>query len=1196
LLIYIRDLNGEPLLQGVDGLYTWYHALTREQDKRMAQDTAVQHLAATLTADLNSDREKAKAIFHWVQQEVRYIAFEEGLGGFVPREPGAVCQRRYGDCKDMATLCVALMRASGLEAERVWLGTRDLPYRYETVPTPMADNHMIAAVHLPLADAAGGERGGAHAAASQATEWVYLDATDPYLPFGYPASFIQGRPALIGRGSTYLLDTVPIPTADQNSTELELDLWLQGLELLGKGRIRLQGYPAMAWRQALSERKPEGRRHWVEDRLQLGSNRFQVLHLQAHALEDLDAPLELDIDFRIEELVSFVAAEAYLNPHLLPMGQRAKVDLPRKQPRIFDHRWSTHCRMRFHAPRGWTWRYPPDAYRSRRDGAWAEMDYAFQKQDLVVSMRMQQNVLELPAAEAVTWQDFWDGFAKRQRLGVVLSPVPGEAESEQPPVDKRAPALAAADDGSAAPSAGSGLEAQASEASRNMAETALPHPPSAIRSDFLLRQRFDDPTMDSLWMLPWPRPTADEERAAREHPALVLLDRRWTSFAWHEGSLVQEERVQVVLRAQNARGLERFNKVFLPWENGDQLLGFHAVLYAQQDGFRHAGDASDVLEVEASAEHDRYRQCALKGMRVGDVLAYAYVRRKPMAFFGRQTVQRNIPVLSLDLRLDYPLGVMDVETASYHGLPQAQPMLLRHGKAASSAKGIWRLQTGPLEPAYRARYARYEAELQRQDWRIKALPAYGMSSEDFSWCAAAERLLGGLGLTGEDSDTADQRAIEALLRELDLVPDQTLYHSPDSGLHAQPGNVLDQEERAALGIGTEPGSIRINRPSNEALSALERLIKERIGVLPDGAVAPQKLADILAYQQADASGMLRVFAACFRQLGWRYAVAMGASEEAPDLDPDFPQWQALQVFYLYLPALERYLAVQEWAYRDGLIPPAWADRPALHAFMLPSDSLIDAAPAGSTPWRLDNCAFQTVPEAPLEGQYEQLDLDIQVVLDASPRLMADAERSFSGLRAAYIRPYLPLMADKDRDALFQELLALGETGNPVLGIQSIRESPLDASRGEAWSLSGRVSLKDPIARAGPRYRIALGACIGPQVELYSERPRQFPIDVDHPHGYRRRLRLQVPEGYRLLGEEGLVMNRAVLNAAGDTVMAFRSSVALEDDVLTVWVHEFYRHTRHPARDDRAFRSVINAAADFNKRSVVLLPSADGRRP
>ena len=44
----------------------------------------------------------------------------------------------------MASLIVTMLKVAGVKSYRTWIGTRDLPYKYSQVPTPLVDNHMIA--------------------------------------------------------------------------------------------------------------------------------------------------------------------------------------------------------------------------------------------------------------------------------------------------------------------------------------------------------------------------------------------------------------------------------------------------------------------------------------------------------------------------------------------------------------------------------------------------------------------------------------------------------------------------------------------------------------------------------------------------------------------------------------------------------------------------------------------------------------------------------------------------------------------------------------------------------------------------------------------------------------------------------------------------------------------------------------------
>ena len=150
------------------GLYKWYTTLVKDINKN--DEAELKNLVSKITVGLTSDREKAKAIYQWVQGNINYIAFEDGMGGFVPRDAEKVYRNKYGDCKDMANLLRQLLQYAGLNANLAWIGTRNRPYTYERVPTPVVDNHVIVSLGLDGKN-------------------IFLDATGKYIPFGLPQPY-----------------------------------------------------------------------------------------------------------------------------------------------------------------------------------------------------------------------------------------------------------------------------------------------------------------------------------------------------------------------------------------------------------------------------------------------------------------------------------------------------------------------------------------------------------------------------------------------------------------------------------------------------------------------------------------------------------------------------------------------------------------------------------------------------------------------------------------------------------------------------------------------------------------------------------------------------------------------------------------------------------------------------------------------
>jgi hypothetical protein len=181
------------LVNNLSDLYAWYAEIVAMSDN----DTAVvAPKAQQLVKGLTTDEEKLKAIFYWVQDNIRYVAFEDGLAAFKPDACQNVYNNRYGDCKGMANLLKSMLRCVGYDARLTWIGTNRIAYDYH-VPSVIVDNHMICTVFL------NGKQ-------------YFLDGTESFIGLNDYAHRIQGRPVLIENGKEFLIDTIPDLPADRN--------------------------------------------------------------------------------------------------------------------------------------------------------------------------------------------------------------------------------------------------------------------------------------------------------------------------------------------------------------------------------------------------------------------------------------------------------------------------------------------------------------------------------------------------------------------------------------------------------------------------------------------------------------------------------------------------------------------------------------------------------------------------------------------------------------------------------------------------------------------------------------------------------------------------------------------------------------------------------------------------------------------
>ncbi len=99
----------------------WYWRLVEEQ---MVPDDSIRKAARSVLEPAMTDIEKVRAIHGLVVTGTRYVGLEFGIHGFQPYKVTQVLARKFGDCKDKATLMIALLREAGIDAELVLLRTR----------------------------------------------------------------------------------------------------------------------------------------------------------------------------------------------------------------------------------------------------------------------------------------------------------------------------------------------------------------------------------------------------------------------------------------------------------------------------------------------------------------------------------------------------------------------------------------------------------------------------------------------------------------------------------------------------------------------------------------------------------------------------------------------------------------------------------------------------------------------------------------------------------------------------------------------------------------------------------------------------------------------------------------------------------------------------------------------------------------
>jgi transglutaminase-like putative cysteine protease/tetratricopeptide (TPR) repeat protein len=220
----------------------WYWHLIEDQ---LTADEEVRHTARSLLAPGMTERDKVRAVHDFVVENTRYVGLEFGIHGYKPYKVTQVLARRFGDCKDKASLMLSLLREVGVPAELVLVRTRR-GGRLDPAPASLAIfDHAI--VYVPSLD-------------------LYLDGTAEFSGMTELPAEDQGVMVLRVSPAGGTLAETPLLPASASRVERRWDV---GLDASGDARVTealsIRGQAAANWRehyQSAGERADRYGRVW----------------------------------------------------------------------------------------------------------------------------------------------------------------------------------------------------------------------------------------------------------------------------------------------------------------------------------------------------------------------------------------------------------------------------------------------------------------------------------------------------------------------------------------------------------------------------------------------------------------------------------------------------------------------------------------------------------------------------------------------------------------------------------------------------------------------------------------------------------------------------------------------------------------------------------------------------------------------
>jgi len=354
-----------------------------------------------MTADLKTDKEKAKFLYEYMQQNMRYVSIQLGIGGLKPFSATFVDQKKYGDCKALSNYMYALLKAVNIPSYYTVInaGTNEEPADASFPSDPF--DHVILCIPFK-------------------NDTTWLECTNMKKPFGKLGNFTENRKALIiTENGGRLISTPKSKDLDnQFNSEVHVVLNADGgakatIKILATGEYR-KDYLGLSY-LSIDEQKQD-----VIGMLKMK----QPSGFEFKPSVDKDGIKEVNIDLEYDKFCDISSGDKqFYKPRVFDLWQATVPPLEkRKFDFYFDNPLLKSCVTTIDLPAGFEVETLPVSQSLKFSYGTYDVKYTYDaaKNQVVNTTKFNLTNQVIPAAKYNEMQTYFDAVAKAQNKKLVI--------------------------------------------------------------------------------------------------------------------------------------------------------------------------------------------------------------------------------------------------------------------------------------------------------------------------------------------------------------------------------------------------------------------------------------------------------------------------------------------------------------------------------------------------------------------------------------------------------------------------------------------------------------------------------------------------------------------------------------------------------------------------------------------------------
>ena len=364
------------------------------------------------------------------------------------------------------------------------------------------------------------------------------------------------------------------------------------------------------------------------------------------------------------------------------------------------------------------------------------------------------------------------------------------------------------------------------------------------------------------------------------------------------------------------------------------------------------------------------------------------------------------------------------------------------------------------------------------------------------------------------------------------------------------------------------GYVKIPWNETKIANAIDEYIKINFTISDEDDPKLNDIEFILNNKISNDFSIIQVYTSLFKEANIEYEVAITCNRYFLKFDPELFDPNQLREFLIYLPNQEKYITPNRIEYRVSEAP-----EDLLGNYGIFIDKNLDYY-------------FSEVTQ--FDKDFSQIKKNIKVNISKNlKKIKINESRSFSGYWAITNRNYVYLSENEKTDFLI-DFFTINGLNNKKVNKYEIRNFDIsNNSFNNPLLINSTLTTSDLVEKKEGLIYLKIGKVIGQQSNLFEEKERINPIEINFPNSYDYNIKVNIPRGYRIVDFSELNKSKEYISVDGNSTAKFQSKVTVNGDKLSINIKEYYKELRYNKKRYQEFREIINAAAKFYDSTILL---------